>query len=138
MSASTGNTGIDLSIKTTDHRYPVNVNIDDKDEFTLLFNPGNPFTLRYAESLQNINISNGWTSAAVDEIETAIDGIFGSGAAQKIFRYDGPGFPLMWAVLGKVQEGIADYKEKAKAAEDAARAEAVIEAKKDAAAYQAP
>jgi len=126
------------SVGASDSRYRVNVTIDDQDEFTLFYNPGNPFVLKHAEAMQNIDLTAGMTSAAVDEIEAALDGIFGEGITRKIFNYDGPGFPLMNAIVEKVTEGIQDYTEKAAAIEKDAKTKALIEANKSAAPYIAP
>ena len=126
------------AVRAGDNRYRVKVIIDDQDEFTLFYNPGNPFVLKHAEAMQSIDMTSGMTSAAVDEIEIALDGIFGEGIARKIFNYDGPGYPILNGVVEKVTEGIQDYTEKAEALEKEAKTKALIEANKNAAPYVLP
>ena len=138
--------GIDLSVKAKDGRYPIPVYLDGAETpaFTLKFNPGDPFILDYADKLQKINAPEGNDGSAdafiafTDEIERNVDAIFGDGAARVIFRHDGPGQQLLAAVIAKVREGYEDFNERSEAAEKAAKAQAVIDARKEGSAYAAP
>ena len=139
--------GIDLSVKAKDNRYPIPVYLDDADEpaFTLRFNPGDPFVLDYANKLQGVDVPESSDADNVlefisftDKIEHYTDAIFGEGSARLIFRYDGPEHALLNAVLDKVREGYEDYKERAETADKATKAQAVIDARKEASQFIAP
>jgi len=111
--------------------------------FTLLFSPGDPFVMRYADNLQNtgapeVDAETGEFLSYADKLEKNIDAIFGEGAARHIFRYDDAAHTILTAVLAKVREGRDDYLEKAAEAESAAKRQAIVDAKKEAAPYIAP
>ena len=130
-------------MKVKDKRYSIQVNVvnDDDDvidSFVAYYNPGDPTTVKHAESMQEIGGSGRLTSADIDQIIIALDGVLGEGSAEKIFKYDGPGYPLMNAIIEKVTEGIQDYTEKSEAADKEAKQKALIDSKKNAAPYIAP
>ena len=136
--------GINLSIKAKDSRYPIPVFLDDADEpsFILRFNPGDPFILNYADALRSLNVpetsGTGEMLSFTDKIEKNLDAIFSDGAARLICRYDDVEHSLLNSLLEKVREGYEDFHEKARKAENAAKAKAAIEAKKSAAPFIAP
>jgi len=130
---------IALKVKSVDNRYPVEVEIDGVETFKIFFNPGDPFTIRCADALSKIEFPTGNDSAAfvefADNIEKNLDIIFGAGSAMMIFRYESAEFALIKAILDKVRQGQAHFKEHAEAAERAAKMQAVIDAKKEGSSY---
>ena len=128
-----------LSVKTDDKRYPIHVEVTGAETFTLYFNPGNILAVKCADELQSLDFPDGNDSTAVIEfankVEENLDAIFGKGATQLIFRYESYDYTLMSAVLEKVREGQSDFAERAEAAQRAAKTQAVIDAKKEGAAY---
>ena len=133
---------LNLSVRVTDERYPINVTVGDADSFTLFFNPGDPFLIRYADNLRNVDASDSGGEDEIipitDKIEKNLDAIFGDGSARLICRYDGAEHVLLNALLGKVKEGYDDFKEKTEAISKKEKLQAVIDAKKNAAPYVAP
>ena len=133
---------LNLTVDAKDERYPIPVHIGKKHVFTLHFNPGDPFVMKYASDIETIPAPSGKNSRDFVEfgeaLERSLDSIFGEGAARQIFRYNGADNALLFAILGKLKEGYTDFHERAKVATNAAKARAVIEAKKEAQAYSAP
>ena len=139
MSTETINKPVALNVKAADNRYPIHVEIDGVETFTLYFNPGDPFAIRCADNLSKLEFPTGSDPAVflefADSIEKNFDNLFGEGTGQKIFRYESASYTLMTAILDKVKQGQADFVERAKAAEKAAKTQAIIDAKKEGAAY---
>jgi len=132
---------VNLSISVDDGRYPINVSVGG-ESFTLYFNPADLFIMRYMKELRELNWPKAETDDSIndflDKMESGFDGIFGDGAARRVFRYIGVRMELLEALFAKVEEGQKDWTARREAAEKAAKTQAIIDAKKEAAAFSAP
>ena len=133
---------LNLTVDADDGRYPIHVHIKRKHVFTLYFNPGDPFVMKYADEIESLEAPTGVDAKEFikfgESLERSLDAIFGEGSARQIFRYDGADHALLYAVMGKLKTGYEDFTERAKAAANAAKIQAVIDAKKEAKAFTAP
>lgn len=136
-----GDKPLDLDVRIDDERYPVHVTIRDAETFTLYFNPADPFLYSYITRLQDLDfpekIDAGYDEF-INEFETIVDSVFGIGSARLISRYAGVRLVVISAIMDKVEEGLEDFEERAKELAKKQQAQAVIDAKKEAAAFVAP
>ena len=135
-------TPLPLTVKVKDTRYQVTVDIDGVENFPLFFNPGDPYIIQYADAMRTLdypaNTDFDAMIAFANALEENFDAIFGKGAARKVFRYDGPDHALMNAVIDRMMQGYNDFNERNKEASKAAKTQAIIDAKKEGAAYSVP
>jgi hypothetical protein len=104
----------------------------------VVFNPGDPHIHEYANNLQGLTDAKHTPEEICKILDANIDAILGDGAARTICRYDGPEHKILWAIMDKVKEGVADYDARAKEAEIQAKGQAVIEARKTTERFTAP
>ena len=141
MANAVGANNLKLSVRASDERYPISVylNNDEKPSFTVYFNPGDPFVMEYVNAVHKLAVPDsaedresfiGEYLSFTDAIAKNLDAIFGDGAARLIFRYNGADNNLILSILAKFNDGYANYKEKVKASEAKAQADALIEARK--------
>ena len=127
-----------LTVHVEDERYPVHVTVGEADKFTLYFNPGDPFLGDYAKNLRDVEWDEDDYDKFISTIEENFDGIFGKGSARLICRHMGVKLSIISALLSKVEEGQADFKERAKDVDSQEKINELINAKKNAAPYVAP
>jgi len=140
-----------LSVRIKDERYKITVTVYDDGveppeeiKFILKFNPGDTFIYDYASELQALDASafaDEGSAAGLqynEKLRKHLDAIFGKGAAERLSLYDNAKHDLINGVLNQITAGAEHYKLAAKAAENAAKTDALIEAKKNASTYIAP
>jgi len=131
-----------LTVKVSDNRYPIYVEIDGVEIFALHFNPGDLFAIRCADEMINSDYPTGEDTAAyiefANKVEKNMDAIFGEGTAVRVFRYESADYALMRAILAKLKEGQEDFAERAKLAQKETKMQAVIDARKEASKFSVP
>jgi len=136
MNAKTDSGTLNLTIQAKDERYPIDVIINENEKFTLYFNPGDIFVMRYVNNLTNASVGSAGDTEEIlnyaDILEKNLDAIFGEGAARQVCRYDGAEHILLNALVEKVKEGYADFKEKAKTKESENKKRSANDAKSEA------